>query len=68
MNDTDIIKKVTAGTREFVHGKGRAIEARRNVSGNLFLVIGPIYGSAGDEGGITEAAAICDAVKEITER
>lgn len=63
----ETIGRVVAGTGEYVYHHGRQIKVHRNVSGNLFVTIGPIFGSSGDEGGIKEAAAICAAVKEIND-
>lgn len=62
----ETIGRVVAGTGEYVYGKGRQVKASRNVMGNLFITIGPIYGSAGDEGGIKEAAEIVEAVGRIS--
>jgi len=62
----ETIGRVVAGTGEYVYGKGRQVKVHRNVMGNLFVTVGPIFGSAGDEGGIKEAAEIIEAVGRIS--
>jgi hypothetical protein len=61
MTVQETIEKVTAGRQEPIYYQGIPMRASRNVSGALFLTIGPIHGP--DSSG--RAVALVEAIRAL---